>query len=55
LSLYSIVQAADVAPTPQALAALSTLERQLASLLARWNDLRSKEAAGVQSRLRGTE
>jgi hypothetical protein len=50
-SLYAIVEGADVAPTPQALAAVADRERALTSLLANWNTIRTNEVPALSAQL----
>ena len=50
-TLYGIVEGADAAPTTQVLAALSNVQQQLASLLASWSNLRTKEVPAVSAQL----
>lgn len=50
--LLGIVEGADVPPTTQATAAFSELERSLAGLLARWQELRGREGAALDELLR---
>ena len=40
LFMLTLLQGADAAPTPQALAAVTELQKTLAALKARWNSLR---------------
>jgi hypothetical protein len=50
-ALYAIVEGADTAPTPQALAAVADRERALTSLLASWNTLRTKDVPALGAQL----
>jgi hypothetical protein len=50
-SLYGIVHGADRAPTTQALAALSDVRQQLASLLSAWTTLRTKDVPALSAQL----
>ena len=50
-TLYGIVEGADVAPTTQALAAITDRERALASLLSTWKGLRAKDIPAVSGQL----
>ena len=50
-ALYGIVHGADRAPTTQALAALSDVQRQLASLLSAWTSVRTKDVPALSAQL----
>jgi hypothetical protein len=50
--LYETVQGADVAPTPQADAAITERMQALHALLARWSTERSTEVEAFDRRLR---
>ncbi|MFN2452758.1 MAG: glycoside hydrolase [Pyrinomonadaceae bacterium] len=52
LSLMNILQDADVAPTTQAIKASGELQRTLAELLARWNELKSSDVQTLGEQLR---
>lgn len=46
-AVYGILQGADVMPTSQAAAAAGELQRTLATLLARWREMRVKDVAAI--------
>src|SRR5690348_10925645 len=50
-ALYAIVEGSDRAPTTQALAALTDLQRQLTGLLSLWTVLRTKDVPAVSAQL----
>jgi hypothetical protein len=50
-ALYGIVENADAAPTPQALAAVADRERALGALLGEWNALRTKDVPALSAQL----
>ena len=50
-TLYGIVHGSDRAPTTQALAAVADLQRQLASLLASWSQLRARDVPAASAQL----
>ncbi len=52
LSLMNLVEGADVMPTPQAIAAADELQRSLNEVLARWNDIKSKDMKTLNDQLR---
>jgi len=49
--LLEVVEGADLPPTSQAQSGFADLERSLAGLLARWDDLRGKEVAALNADL----
>jgi photosystem II stability/assembly factor-like uncharacterized protein len=52
VSVYEIVQGADVAPATQTVAAVAELERGADELLSRWSQLREKDVAACSEALR---
>jgi hypothetical protein len=50
--LYEVVDSADAAPTSQAIATFAELQQSLSSLLARWNELRSRDIGALNQKLR---
>ena len=51
-ALYGVIQGADVAPTTQALAAISQKEAELKTALGRWGTLRTTGLAALNAKLR---
>jgi photosystem II stability/assembly factor-like uncharacterized protein len=52
-SLLDLLQSADAAPTTQAVAASAELQRKLAELLSRWDEIKSKDVPALNEQLRG--
>jgi photosystem II stability/assembly factor-like uncharacterized protein len=55
LQLLRLVEGADAAPTPQAVTAVGEATRALGALLARWGELRDREAKALNEQLRRAE
>jgi hypothetical protein len=51
-TVYEAVDSADAAPTSQQLATLGDLQRSLAPLLVRWNQIKSRDVAALNEKLR---
>jgi photosystem II stability/assembly factor-like uncharacterized protein len=51
-SLMGLLQGADVAPTTQALAAVAERRRALATLMARWNEIKARDIPALNVQLR---
>jgi hypothetical protein len=51
-SLLDLLQSADAAPTTQAVAASAEFQRILSGLLARWNEIKSKDVRALNDQLR---
>ncbi len=51
--VYGIIEGADATPTTQAVAAVSRLERDLATLLRQWDGVRRIDIPALDARLRG--
>jgi photosystem II stability/assembly factor-like uncharacterized protein len=51
-SLLELLQGADATPTTQAVTALTEVEQSLSNLLARWNEVKSKDLASINELLR---
>jgi photosystem II stability/assembly factor-like uncharacterized protein len=51
-SLLELLQAVDATPTTQAVTASEDLQRSLKNLLARWNELKSKDIQAINQQLR---
>ena len=51
-TVYEIVDSADAAPTSQVGATLAGLQPSLSSLLARWNEIRSRDLDALNEKLR---
>jgi photosystem II stability/assembly factor-like uncharacterized protein len=51
-SLLELLQSADATPTTQAVTASKELQQSLGNLLARWNELKSKDLKPINERLR---
>jgi hypothetical protein len=52
LSLMNLVEGADAMPTTQAIAASADLQRSLIEVLARWNDIKTKDVKTLNEQLR---
>ena len=52
LGLMNMVEGADVAPTTQAIAASGELQKSLTTLLARWEEMKTKDVKTLNDRLR---
>ena len=52
LGLMNLVEGADVAPTTQAIAAASELQKSLNALLARWDEVKTKDVKTLNDELR---
>ena len=52
LGLMNLVEGADVAPTTQAIAAASELQKSLNALLARWEEIKTKDVKTLNDELR---
>jgi hypothetical protein len=52
LSLMGILQGADVAPTTQAVASITDRRKTIATLMTKWNELKSKDLPAVNAQLR---
>jgi hypothetical protein len=52
VGLMGVVDGADVAPTTQAMAASEQLQRALAALLSRWNEIKEKDVKALNEQLR---
>jgi hypothetical protein len=50
--LYEVIEGADAAPTTQAVAAVAELQKALDSLLARWQELRSRDIPALNEQLK---
>jgi len=51
-TLLAVVEGADVVPTSQVLAAHDQVQKKLASILGRWNELKSKELSALNVQLK---
>ncbi len=51
-SMLELLQSADATPTTQAVSASGELQQNLKSLLARWNELKSKDVQAINEQLR---
>jgi photosystem II stability/assembly factor-like uncharacterized protein len=52
LSLMNLIEGADAMPTTQAIAASDELQRSLGELIARWNEIKSREVKSLNDQLR---
>ncbi len=52
LGLMNLVEGADVAPTTQAMAASNELQKSLSALLARWEEIKTKDVKTLNDELR---
>ena len=51
-TVYGIVDSADAAPTAQAVATFRGLQRSLASLLTKWDELKARDVPALNQKLR---
>jgi DNA repair ATPase RecN len=51
-TVYEMVDSADAAPTSQAVATIAELQQSLSSLLARWNEIKSRDLAALNQKLK---
>lgn len=51
-SVYTVIEGSDATPTTQAVAAAGELDQKLKELLARWNDLKTRDLAALNDHLR---
>jgi hypothetical protein len=52
--LMRSLQAADVAPTTQMLAAIADGRKALAAIMSRWNELKTQDLAGLNVQLKAS-
>ena len=51
-TLLAVTEGADVAPTSQTLAAYGQVQKKLASILERWQELKTKELSALNEQLK---
>ena len=54
-TVYEAVDSADAAPTPQAAGTFGDLEKTLATLLAKWEELKTRDVPALNEKLRAAD